>query len=398
MAWNHRTAVVAVAIAIQPVEGVFTTPTLPDDLIAVSVPNNNYETLTADDPTATGSIWKNRRIYLGQTGTAGATFPLRGPGTTMPAANIWPFGKVAQSAGFAEVRTAADITGTFQAGSTTTSVVLAAGASATDDIYVGMPISFTAAGTGFRSVTLITDYDGATKTAKLAETIVAPSAGTAYTIKKSLTYQLGTLTTAPPLLSISIWRDKKRYDYKDWRPTAFSLDMPVTNDANSVFPSGDFSGRGKPAGVADATSPVLPSSILNVQPAPCRGGKFVFDQVKLGHQSMRFAIAIDLGAPSNQNQDEGQDSYQITSGTRTISLDLNQMNITDLDIDSLVANQTVFPIMSTWGLGSGNNWGVVLPNNVADPLNPGDRNGFVNLTGDAQPVDADKSMAFTIWF
>jgi hypothetical protein len=398
MAWNHRSAVVAVAIAIQSVEGTFTTPTLPDDIIAVSVPNNNYEALTADDPTATGTIWKNRRIYLGKSGTCGATYPLRGYGSSFPAANAFPIGRVAQAAGYTEVRNTADIAGTFQAGSTSTTLVLAAGASATDDFYVGMPISLAAAGTGFRANTVIIDYNGATKTATIGETLGSPpAAGVAYTIKKSLTYVLGTVTTPGPLLSISIWRDKKRYDYKDWRPTAFSIDMPVTNDANAVFPSIDFSGRGKPEAVVDDTSPALPSAILQIQPAPVRGGKFVFDQVKLGHQSMRFALSFDLGAPSNQNQDQGQDSYQTTSGTRAISLDLNQMNVTDLNVDSLVDNQTVFPIVSTWGLGTGNNFGVSLPNNVLDPLNPGDRNGFVNLTGDAQPVDADKSMAFTIF-
>jgi hypothetical protein len=398
MAWNHRSAVVAVAIAIQVAEGAFTTPTIPDDLIAVSVPNNNYESLTADDPTATGTIWKNRRIYLGKTGTAGATYPLRGYGATLPAANAFPIGRVFQSAGFTEVRNTADIAATFQAGSTTTSVVLAAGASATDDFYIGMPINFALAGTGFRANTVIADYNGSTKTATLAETLgSAPAAAAAYTIKKSLTYVLGTVSTPGPLLSISIWRDKKRYDYMDWRPTAFSIDMPVTNDANAVFPSIDFSGRGKPAGVADDTSPALPSSILSLQPAPVRGGKFVFDQVKLGHQSLRFAIAFDLGAPSNQNQDQGQDSYQTTSGTRTITLDVNQMAVSDLNVDSLCDNQTIFPILSTWGLGTGNNFGAVLPNNVLDPLNPGDRNGFVNLTGDAQPVDADKSFAITIF-
>src|SRR3546814_2186893 len=45
------------------------------------------------------------------------------------------------------------------------------------------------------------------------------------------------LSTAPPLLSISVWRDKKRYDYRDVRPTSLTLDMPVANEANQVFPS-----------------------------------------------------------------------------------------------------------------------------------------------------------------
>lgn len=399
MAWNHRSAVVAMAVAIQAVPGVFTAPAAPADLVAVSVPNNNYEAITADDPTATGAIWRNKRIYLGKSGTAGATIPLRGPGgAAPPAAEEWPTGRFFLSAGWTEIVNAAPIPGALQAGSTTTALNLAAAAPGVDDIYIGAPIQLAEIGTGFRATTLISDYDGTTKIATIPETIAAPAAAAAYTIPAFISYVLGTMTTTPPLLSISIWRDKKRYDYRDWRPTSFSVDMPVTNEQNQVFPSIDVSGRGVPAGVVDEASPQLPASILNVPVAACRGGKFVFDRVKLGHQSLRFALNIDVAAASNQNQDQGQDGYDITSGNRSISLDLNQMNVTDLDLETRVDNQTILPLLSTWGQGPGNRMGMVLPNNVLDPLSPGDRNGFVNLTGDAAPVDVDKSAAFTIWW
>lgn len=399
MAWNHRSAVVAMALAIQPVPGVFTAPAAPADLIAVSVPANDFTAITADDPTATGAVWKNRRIYLGKNGTAGATIPLRGPGgAAPPALNAWVPGRVFQAAGWTEIRNAAPIAGVFQAGSTVSALVLAAAASAVDDTYLGAPVQTANVGAGFRGTTLISDYDGATKTATIPETIVAPAAGVAYTIPAYLSYVLGTLSTAPPLLSISVWRDKKRYDYRDWRPTAFSIDTPVANEQNTVFPSIDFSGRGIPAGVTDEASPALPDAMLNISPAPARGGKFVFDRIKIGHQDIRYALAIDVGAASNQNQDAGQDQFDITGGTRTISLDLNQMNVTDLDLETRIDNQTILPLLSTWGLGSGNNFGLVLPGNVLDPLNPGDRNGFVNLTGNAFPVGIDKSAAFSIWW
>src|SRR3546814_3311478 len=66
---------------------------------------------------------------------------------------------------------------------------------------------------------MIMDYNGTTKTAVLAETLGAAIVAGDYTIPANLTYVLGTLSTAPPLLSISVWRDKKRYDYRDVRPT-----------------------------------------------------------------------------------------------------------------------------------------------------------------------------------
>ena len=141
MAWNHRSRVVAMAIAIQPTAGVFAAPNTTTDLMAVSVPNNSFEAITADDPTATGAIWASPRVFLGKTGTAGATFPMRGPGgVAPPAANVWVPGRVLQSAGWSEVILATPTVAITQAGSTTSLIALAAAESAVDDFLVGAPI------------------------------------------------------------------------------------------------------------------------------------------------------------------------------------------------------------------------------------------------------------------
>lgn len=71
--------------------------------------------------------------------------------------------------GSGQVRTISDYEvlierGTCQAGSTTTTIVLASGASATDDFYNGYRVE-TTGGTGANQVNTITDYVGATRTA-----------------------------------------------------------------------------------------------------------------------------------------------------------------------------------------------------------------------------------------
>lgn len=399
MAWNHKARIFAMAIAIQPVAGVFTAPTLAG-LLPVASPTFSIEAITADDPTATGSVWDNARVYLGKTVTAGGTYPLRGPGgASPPAANGWPFGLVLQSGGWAEIVRNAATNAVLQAGSTTTSLVLAASESAVDDFLVGAPLQTAAVGAGFRQTTVIRDYVGASKTAILAETLgSAPAAGVNYTIPASLSYVLGTVNTDPPQLSIRIWRDKKRYDIMDWRPQSIAMDIPVANEANTSFPSSEFSGKGNLFAVADDTSPALPSSILATPVPPARAGKFYLDSVRLGHQSIRFTQDMETGAASNQNQDSGQDGYDILSGRRTVEWDLNNMAITDFDIDARVDAQASVPFLSTWGLGAGNRFGFMLPNNVLDPGSPGERNGYVNLTGNAFPKDVDKSAALTIWW
>lgn len=399
MAWNLRAKVVAMGVALQVTPGVFLAPTSAD-LVAVSVPNDQTNPITADDPTATGGIWDAPPVVLGETSTAGGTIPLRGPGgSAPPAANAWPVGRILQAAGWTELRNGTAITGeVLQAGSTTTSLVLANTQSSTDDALIGVPVTQASAGTGFRATTLIRDYVGSSRTAQLAETLGgAPATGASYTIPAYLLYQLGTLTTAPPKLSISIWRDKKRYDYKDWQPTSLVIDVPVANDANTVFPSIEFSGQGVFVAEADEAAPTLTTQ-LQVPVAPARGGKFFLDQVLLGHQSVRFTEGTEVGAPSNQNQDAGQDGYEIMSGNRSIDLDLNNMTVATYNIRNTTSTRKVVPILSTWGLGAGNRWGLLLPNNILNPMSSGERNGFVNLTGNAAPQDVDKSAALAIWW
>lgn len=401
MAWNHKSRVVAVAIAIQTVAGVFTVPAAPADLVPVAPPTNSEEIISTEDPTATGSVHTAPRIYLGKTATISAQAPMRGPGgTEPPAANAWPLGRVLQAAGFAEVINDVAIDGALAAGSTTSSLALAAAASAVDDFYVGFPIQSADIGVGaVKGTTLIQDYNGTTKMADIGETLgSAPAAAADYTIPPALVYQLGTLTQAPPLLSVSVWRDKKRYDYRDCRVSQLTFDMPVSNEQNQVFPSIEFTLRGLVEAIEDDVSPSLTAEQLtNI--APYRNGKFSLDRVALGHQSTRFQLGADVAGASNAHAATGQDAYEIMSTTRTLDMDLNQMNVTDFDIETRVENQTEVSQMSLWGMGPGNRFGFMAPGLVLDPLNnPGDRNGFVNLTGNAAFTKVDKSATLAIWW
>jgi hypothetical protein len=400
MAWNHRSRVVAMSIAIQVGAGTFIQPNTTTDIMAVSSPTNTHDAITADDATATGTVWESNRVYLGKTATIGATVPLRGPGgAAPPALNGWTPGRVLQSAGFSEVRKAALNTSAIVAGSTTTVMNLAATESAVDDFLLGAPVQHANVGSGFRATTFITDYNGTTKGATIGETLaVAPVAASSYTIPAYLSYTLGTLALQTIYLSGSIWRDKKRYDYRDFQPASVAFTMPVANEANTSFPDMTFSGKALVQAVVDDFTPVVPIALLNVPVPPCRDGKFYLDRVKLGHQQVTFTINLTVSGASNQNQAAGQDAYDPISGNRAIQLDLNQMAVADFDLTAREDAQTVMPMMSTWGLGAGNRFGFIVPNLVLDPFSPGDRNGYVSLTGNAYTTDVDKSAALTIWW
>lgn len=400
MAWNHRSRVTAMSIAIQAVAGVITQPNTSSDLVAVSAPTNSHEAVTADDPTATGTVWDSNRIVLGETATVGATVPLRGPGGAQPPAlGAWVPGRVLQAGGFAEIRKAASSTAALAVGSTTTALKLDATESGTDDFLLGAPIQHAGVGTGFRATTLVTDYVGATKMASIGETLgAAPAAATNYTIPAHLLYQLGTLTGAPVLLSYSVWRDKKRYDYRDWQPNSIAFTFPVANEANTSFPDMTFSGKAILVQVADDTTPTIPVALLSIPVPPVRDGKFYIDRVKLAHQQAAMTLNYTTAGASNQNQAAGQDGYDILSGNRQITLDLNQMAVSDFDLHARVAAQAVMPLMSTWGMGAGNRFGFMIPGMALDPMSPGDRNGYVSITGNAVATELDKSMTLAIWW
>lgn len=111
---------------------------------------------------------------------------LAGSGTagTAPA-----WGPLLRACAFAQTLTAAAVTGTAQSGSTSTTIKLASGASASDGAYVGMPIT-TTGGTGDGQSGTIIGYNGTTKVATVAKTwAVTPDNTTTYSIGANAVYK-----------------------------------------------------------------------------------------------------------------------------------------------------------------------------------------------------------------
>ncbi len=80
--------------------------------------------------------------------------------------------------------------GTLQSVGSTTSVTLAASASAEDDVYIGATIHFVSGTTGVKQSALISDYNGTTKVATLGAAVPVALAGT-------ITYKIVATAPAP---------------------------------------------------------------------------------------------------------------------------------------------------------------------------------------------------------
>jgi hypothetical protein len=392
---GQRENVVGFGVALQPTPGIFVQP-VAADLIPISSPDNGSDPNKANDPTLTSSIFSAPAPLISLKGRAGATAALRGPGGTAPfAAGAWPIGRILMAAAFSELINATAITATAQAGASASQIVLASTASAVDDFYNGMIIQHANIGTGaIRGSSIIRDYNGTTKVADLEETLGTAISGGTYTIPPQVTYVLGQGASIP-LLSVSVWRDLRRYDYSDCALTSFALNIPVANDQGQDLPSIEFAMSGIPILSTDTVTP-SPSNAQLLPPPSARDGKFAFAGLKIGHQSLRLEFGLTTGAPPNQNFATGQESYQVLSGTRSVSLDLNQVLKATLDLETLVANQQAIPMMAGWGVAPGNRFFAGIPNSVLDPFSPNGRNGFVGLTGNANPSDVDRSASLSL--
>mgnify|MGYP000866169387 FL=1 len=111
---------------------------------------------------------------------------LAGSGTSGTASRV---DSLLRACGLAATTTAADVTGTAQAGSAG-SITLESGSSATDDYYSGMVITLTG-GTGDGSKGVITDYNGTSKvaTVQASTTAFEPDGTSTYSIEANVRYR-----------------------------------------------------------------------------------------------------------------------------------------------------------------------------------------------------------------
>lgn len=125
---------------------------------------------------------------------------IAGSGT---AATPAKYGPLLRACANSETVLAADVTGTAQAGSTT-SITLAVGASAVDGFYNGMVIDATG-GAGVGQSSIIVDYNGTSKVATLALAVAVAYGGTTvYAVRANVQYR--PITLSMEAVTFYFWR------------------------------------------------------------------------------------------------------------------------------------------------------------------------------------------------
>lgn len=206
------------------------------------------------------------------------------PGTTPP---IWSDAML--GCGFALTQIAAAVTGTAQAGSTS-SITLAAGASATTNYYHGMTITATG-GTGSGSNAVIIAYNGSTKVATLHKTFgSAFDATTTYSIAAGAFYE--PITDSQSTVSIHYYLDGVRHILLGARGTV-SFDLSA-----GAIPTMKFMFTGVDGTISDQANPtptltaaVAPSPLLTANVTGLLSGKEMIGGTT-GIQVQKFSLDI----------------------------------------------------------------------------------------------------------
>jgi hypothetical protein len=351
--------------------GTDASPTVVSDAILVANPQwtPNFEVLETDE---VGASLDDRGPIVGG-GNIGHGFEvfLKGAGV----GGVVPeFGALLQGCAMAETVTAADITGTAQAGDVDT-ITLAAGESAVDDTYKGMVIAITG-GTGSGQSRVIGGYDGTTKVATvIGDWDTQPDATSQYTIHANVLYRpastdLKTLTLYEYQRAVATGTNALLRKVIGAAGT-FSLEVTTRQLARLSF---EFTGilPALPANVADPASPTYDS----IRPPP-----FINAEARLGGSLVKFnRFSLDYGGEVQQPDDPGAlYGYDVAGVTaRQVSGSINP-NLTLLSSrnnlqDFLDGNER--SIVLRWGQTAGNRVSLFVPSARYTGATPGDVNGY----------------------
>ncbi|HYE49589.1 MAG TPA: hypothetical protein VEB20_08360 [Azospirillaceae bacterium] len=323
----------------------------------------------ANDQEVTGALDTGGPIVGGGGASFSAQVNVKGPGTAGEAPE---FGALLRSAGLAQTLTAADVTGTAQAGGAAT-ITLASGASAVNDAYAGMVIE-TTAGTGSGQTRVIHDYVGGTKVASVfPDWSTQPDATTTYAIRANALY----VPASTSLKTVSLYDYMRRSDGGNARlrkllgaASSMTATLPVRG-----IPTFDFQLQGKfvtPTDVSDPGNPTLDTTVARpVMAVDC----------SLGGTATKFnQVTFDLGNQVAQADDPSDDYGIDVAGivrrtiTGRINPPLDLLSVRNVWQDFL--DGTERKLWISWGSVAGNRVSILFPRVRFTGQENEDVNGF----------------------
>lgn len=322
---------------------------------------------------------------------------MKGAGTAGTAPET---GVLYRGAGMSETLTAADVTGTAQAGAAST-ITLHAGASAVDNFYRGMVIE-TTGGTGSGQRRVILSYVGSTKIATVTPAwSVTPNATTTFAVRANALYKPVSVNNE----ALTLWKynhrnnpaENSRRSRVKGAAGTFQITVPVRELVQLAF---TFRGQlpGKPDDVARPSAPTYNA----VDPTPFIGADAYIGEATLAGSVMKFnRISFDLGAQVEMFDDPaavfGFDIGEQISRTPAGSITRNKMLQSSSDAFLDWMNSVSRPLWLNWGPAVGRRVSILLPAIRYIGNQEDDVRGFAADTLPFRATGADTGIFICVW-
>lgn len=276
---------------------------------------------------------------------------------TAAAGTAAPWGPLLRACGFSETLLASALTGSAQAGTTST-VTLASGASSTDNIYNGADIVITS-GTGSGQTRTIIAYNGSTKVATVHKAFTtAPGASSGYSIAANAAY----IPVSTGFESLTMY-----YNINGVRHKALGCKGSVSFElAANQRPTMKFSFTGNYGGVLDAneatpsySSFLTPLAVNTTHTEALVSGK-QSDGSATGIQLMSFSL--DMANSVKHRQLVGAESVILTDRQPKGSVSIEATTITFNDWFTSIRASSKSPLLIDHGNDPGNSFALLLPN------------------------------------
>ncbi len=280
------------------------------------------------------------------------------------------WGALLRGCGFSETIVAAAITGTAQAGGSTTSIKLAAAASAVNEFYNGMPISITA-GTGNGQSGYIVDYDGTTKIATVASTAwVAPDATSAYSIGANVSYR----PISDLFESLTLYMNIDGVLHK-----LLGARSNVSCLTADQIPSFKFSAQGLFQPVVDAVSPTVTLSVWKT-PQPANKANTPFVSLHGFNAAALESFDFDMNnAVAHHALINGAEQFIITDRKPAGNISMEAVLVATKDWWTSAKNATLGALAIQHGTVAGNKLVITAPAVQITSPKYGDKNGLAML-------------------
>ncbi len=356
----------AILFKIEPSEGIDSAPVPGTDGVLVEQPLRiTFSPNVIDTTEVNPSLDPFDPIVGGMSATIEFDLYIKGSGTPATAPEWGPlmlacgFSQTIQSTAIPVAAEACSSVGTV----TPIQATLGVGATATAQLYRGMPINFTSAQV---LTSFIYDYSAA-KLARITDTALGSLTNTTfYQIPVNIRYTpaSGTISSA----TIWVYVDGVLYKFVGCRGTC-----PLTLTSGGAARI-SFRFMGQLTTKTDAALPTV--TYDSTRPPIWKGGSFTINSVVAAGQTMSIDPGNNLVLPDNPNSAEAMDPAVITARQVRGNINPKEALVATRNIMDDFRQQTKRPLHARLGTVAGNRIGITIPSALYLNQTPTDTNGY----------------------